>query len=514
MPEYLHPGVYVEEVGSGPRPIEGVSTSTAGFLGATERGPLRPTLVTCYREYVRWFGGEAGPDRHLPYAARGFFENGGQRLYVCRIVNAVATVASAAFGPHFRVQAIGPGNWGRRLYAGIADSSGTVQGPHGARPVGFRLRLAYYAKPPSGDPLDWFSGLANPSVPDVAEDFDDLALDPAAPNYWGKRLEESTLARLVRSPSAPAGASPKRGCRQLRQGGASGAGLRVADFEGHETQRRHEVQGLLALASDRCRDVSLVYAPGVPADVARKVVSHCETLRYRFALVDGPASSPAGFEPRVAIADSSHAAHYTPWLVVADLADGTQTRTVPPGGHVAGVYVRTDLERGVHKAPANQGLRGALAVTEQVTDAEQERLNPRGINVLREFPGRGLLVWGARTLSSEPLWKYVSIRRLFIFIERSIDEGTDWVVFEHNDEPLWTRVISAIRNFLRSVWREGALAGQTEDDAFFVRCDRTTMTQDDILNGRLICEIGVAVVRPAEFIILRFGRRTVEADQA
>jgi len=164
--------------------------------------------------------------------------------------------------------------------------------------------------------------------------------------------------------------------------------------------------------------------------------------------------------------------------------------------------------------PANQGLRGALAVTEQVTDAEQERLNPRGINVLREFPGRGLLVWGARTLSSEPLWKYVSIRRLFIFIERSIDEGTDWVVFEHNDEPLWTRVISAIRNFLRSVWREGALAGQTEDDAFFVRCDRTTMTQDDILNGRLICEIGVAVVRPAEFIILRFGRRTVEADQA
>jgi phage tail sheath protein FI len=514
MPEYLHPGVYIEEVGSGPRPIEGVGTSTAGFLGATERGPLRPTLVTSFTEYARWFGGDAGTGRHLPYAARGFFENGGQRLYVCRVVNAGATVASAAFGPHFRVQAIGPGRWGRQLYARITDSSGTVPGPHGSRPVGFRLRLAYYASPPPGDPLDWLNGIANAPVPDGAEDFDDLVLDPAASNHWGNRLEDSTLARLVRSADAAAGASPRRGCRQLRQGGANGGALRVADFEGHETKQRHEVQGLLALASGRCRDVSLVYAPGVPPEIARGVVSHCEAMRYRFALVDGPGSSSAGLEPRVAMADSSNAALYTPWLVVADLADGTQTRTAPPGGHVAGVYVRTDLERGVHTAPADQAVRGALAPTARITGAEQELLNPRGINVLREFPGRGLLVWGARTLSSDPLWKYVNVRRLSIFIERSIDEGTDWVVFEPNEEPLWTRVVGSIRNFLHSLWRGGALAGRTEDEAFFVRCDRTTMTQDDILNGRLICEIGIAVVRPAEFIVLRFGKRTAEADKA
>jgi len=176
---------------------------------------------------------------------------------------------------------------------------------------------------------------------------------------------------------------------------------------------------------------------------------------------------------------------------------------VPPGGHVLGVYARNDLERGVFKAPANEVLRGVVALEYDVDRAQQEMLNPRGVDVIRSFPGRGIRVWGARTLSSNALWKYVSVRRLFIFLERSIYEGTQWVVFEPNDEALWARVRDTIRLFLRAQWRNGALFGAREEEAFFITCDRTTMTQDDILNGRLVCEIGIAPVRPAEFVILR-----------
>jgi phage tail sheath protein FI len=170
---------------------------------------------------------------------------------------------------------------------------------------------------------------------------------------------------------------------------------------------------------------------------------------------------------------------------------------------VLGVYARTDAERGVFKAPANETLRGLVGLEFDVNDAMQGILNPRGVNVIRQFPGKGILVWGARTMTSDTIWKYVSVRRLLIFLERSIYEGTQWAVFEPNDKQLWANVTAAIRLFLRGQWRVGALIGATEDKAFFVKCDQTTMTQDDIDNGRLVCEVGVAPVRPAEFVIFR-----------
>jgi phage tail sheath protein FI len=179
---------------------------------------------------------------------------------------------------------------------------------------------------------------------------------------------------------------------------------------------------------------------------------------------------------------------------------------------VLGVYARVDAERGVFRAPANATVAGVVDLKSAVTDAEQDVLNPRGVNVIRRFPGRGILVWGARTLSSNALWKYVSVRRLLIFIERSIYEGTQWVIFEPNDEPVWARVRSTIRLFLRAQWRQGALLGATEDEAFFVRCDRTTMSQVDIDDGRLVCEIGIAPVRPAEFVIFRSFQHTAESE--
>jgi len=223
-------------------------------------------------------------------------------------------------------------------------------------------------------------------------------------------------------------------------------------------------------------------------------------------------SDVGALDPRMTVADSPYAAFYFPWLVIRDPQSGAQ-RTVPPGGHVLGVYARTDSERGVFRSPANQAVRGAVALALDIGDAAEAALSPRGVNAIRRFADRGILVWGARTLASDPQWKYVSVRRLFIFLDRSIREGTQWVVFEPNDATLWGRVRGSIENFLMLQWRAGALLGQTPQQAFFVRCDQGTMTQSDIENGRLICEIGVAPVRPAEFVIFRICHATAQAHR-
>jgi phage tail sheath protein FI len=185
------------------------------------------------------------------------------------------------------------------------------------------------------------------------------------------------------------------------------------------------------------------------------------------------------------------------------LSNFTKEVLIPPSGHVAGIYAKTDIERGVHKAPANVVVAGTTGLEFQINKREQDILNPRGVNCLRYFPGRGRRVWGARTCSTNTLWKYINVRRLFIYIEESIEEGTQWVVFEPNNEKLWARVVQTITQFLTTVWRTGALMGLKAEEAFFVKCDRTTMTQDDIDNGRLICIIGIAPTKPAEFVIFR-----------
>jgi phage tail sheath protein FI len=210
----------------------------------------------------------------------------------------------------------------------------------------------------------------------------------------------------------------------------------------------------------------------------------------------------SAFEQLFPERESKYAALYFPWINVFDPLTNNQ-RLIPPGGHVAGVYARSDIERGVHKAPANEVVRGATSLQVQLTEQEQAILNPRGVNVIRSFPGRGIIVYGARTMSTDSVWKYVNVRRLFLFLEESIEEGTRWTVFEPNNERLWSRVIATIASFLTRVWRDGALMGTAPEQAFFVKCDRTTMTQDDIDNGRLIVLIGMAPVKPAEFVILR-----------
>jgi uncharacterized protein len=261
-------------------------------------------------------------------------------------------------------------------------------------------------------------------------------------------------------------------------------------------------------------DISIVAVPGQSnQQIQDALLTHCETLRYRFAVLDAVVGSNiALIQDQKSLYDSKYGAIYYPWVKIPDpFPDNPRIPLqvlIPPSGHMMGIYARSDIERGVYKAPANEVVRNISDLEFKLTKEEQDILNPRNINVLRNFreDNRGLRVWGARTLSSDPDWKYINVRRLFIFIEKSIERGTQWVVFEPNDESLWQRVKRVITAFLTNVWRDGALMGRTAEEAFFVKCDRTTMTQADIDNGRLIVQIGIAPVKPAEFVIFRIGQ--------
>jgi phage tail sheath protein FI len=270
--------------------------------------------------------------------------------------------------------------------------------------------------------------------------------------------------------------------------------------------------------------ISIVAAPGrTGATVQEALINHCEVDRYRFAVLDGPPPPIDALADVLAHRqqyDTKYASIYHPWLLVPEpfptRSDEIPNLPIPPSGHVIGVYARTDVERGVHKAPANEVVRGIRGLNRSLTKGEHDLLNPYpvNVNVIRDFraASRGFRIWGARVITSDPDFKYVPVRRLLIFLEESIDEGLQCAVFEPNAEPLWARVRRSISDFLRVVWRNGALEGVTEEQAFFVRCDRTTMTQTDIDNGRLICLVGVAPVKPAEFVIIRIGLKTAEAE--
>jgi phage tail sheath protein FI len=524
MPEYLHPGVYIEEIERGPRPIEGVATSTAAFLGETERGPTKPRLVTSYNDYKRWFGGVFNPNKYMPYAVSGFFENGGKRVFISRIVAspAQATTATITFGD-LVVNAVGPGGFGNRIFVEIKQSTTKIPDPAQPNanppppvPVGIRVQVAYWSTVPNGfTPFNPITDTKTLPRPALVEDFDDLVFDEASADYFAKRVNDNSALitlGLVANPAQPPSVPINSG--MLANGNDAGTAPSPDDFNGNDPDPSKRT-GLAALLLDDYREVALVYEPGITdKDHLTNLISHCENQRYRFAVIDcAPnAGDPNSVDPRTNIQQTQYAAFYYPWIWISDPQTGARKK-VPPGGHMLGIYARTDIERGVFKAPANEVVRGALDLEYAVDEVTQDGLNPRGVNAIRNFPGSGILLWGARTLSANSLWKYVSVRRLFIFLEHSIYDGTQWVVFEPNDERLWARVIDTITLFLRGQYRAGALMGATEKEAFFVTCDRTTMTQDDILNGRLVCEIGIAPVRPAEFVIFRIFQNTAEPQQ-
>jgi hypothetical protein len=238
------------------------------------------------------------------------------------------------------------------------------------------------------------------------------------------------------------------------------------------------------------------------------MIAHCENMGDRVAILDSPPNlkpqQMAKWRREIAAYDSKYATVYYPWIEIVDM--NGKPFMLPPAGHMAGVYARSDSERGVHKAPANEVVRGALGLEMQVTRGEQDILNPMGVNCIRQFPGRGIRIWGARTLSSDPAWRYINVRRLFNYVEESIREGTQWVVFEPNDQFLWSRVTRDITAFLRTVWRGGALFGATPEQAFYVKCDAELNPPEVRDQGQLIVEIGMAPVKPAEFVIFRISQ--------
>jgi hypothetical protein len=261
-------------------------------------------------------------------------------------------------------------------------------------------------------------------------------------------------------------------------------------------------------------DLMAVYQKGIidlegVQAVQAAMIGHCELMGDRVAILDAPPGLTAQQvgEWRVDKTgyDSKYATLYWPWLKVFDPISG-QGMNVPPSGHIAGIWARNDDTRGVHKAPANEVIRGALALELQITKGEHDQLNPSGINCIRTFPGRGIRVWGARTLSSDPAWRYLNVRRLFNFVEESILEGTQWVVFEPNDLDLWQRVKRTLNSFLLRVWRDGALFGATPQEAFYVKCDSETNPPEVVDAGQLVVEVGIAPVKPAEFVVFRIAQ--------
>ena len=389
---YLSPGVYVEEVDRGHKPIEAVGTNTVGFLGESSKGPVNePILVTNWSQFVKTFGDFQHCSVHLAHAVYGFFNNGGSR---CFVVNCGA--------------------------------------PEGATHEA--------AKKDSKD---------------------------------GKAVATTT----------------KDGGRDsLFIGRDNGPGQR---------------SGLKCL--DEIDEISIIAAPGQTSTAVQDaLLSHCETRKDRFAILDSPESISGGVDRLPRPRDSKYGAYYFPWIQVYDPDKGNIF--VPPSGHVAGIYSRVDEERGVHKAPANEIVRGALGLKYQISRGEQDILNPKGINAIRTMQGGGIRVWGARTLSTDSEWRYINVRRLFIMVESSIERATQWVVFEPNDHRLWKRVQRTITSFLTLLWRNGALMGLTPEQAFYVKCDEETNPPEVIDAGQLIVEIGLAPVKPAEFVIFRIGQ--------
>jgi phage tail sheath protein FI len=300
-------------------------------------------------------------------------------------------------------------------------------------------------------------------------------------------------------------------------GGSDGDRPDAADYEG-EAEPDDSKLGLVAF--EDIEDISIVAAPGSTFDYAHlqadanqvinSLIIHAQRMRYRIAVIDCGNNQPlSAVREMRAKFDSSYAAFYYPWVTILDPVTG-QEAAMPPSGFVAGIYARNDVQRAVYKAPANEVVNLAIGFERLLNQGQQEVLNPEGINCFRYFPGRGYRLWGARTMSSDPEWKYVNLRRYFAFLEHSIDRGTQWAVFEPNGEALWANVRGTVDDFLFDQWQRGAMLGEKAEKAYFVRCDRSTMTQNDLDNGRLVCLIGVAALRPAEFVIFRIGQWTAD----
>ncbi|MFI9291463.1 phage tail sheath subtilisin-like domain-containing protein [Streptomyces gardneri] len=516
MPTYLSPGVYVEEVASGSRPIEGVGTSVAAFVGLSPVGPLNePVLVTNWSQYVAAFG-DFTDGYYLAHSVYGFFNNGGTAAYVVRVGGGDALGATQAIGTAapaepqlvageavglgaFRVAAITAGSEaGGALTVEVQDVEGDTER--------FKLVVKDGEKVVESFDASAKKSARNYVVAQVKQRSKTIVLEEAAA---GAQLVRPDAQAVTLAPPAqvPAPVAARTGgSAALESGqfiGDSADRTGFGGLEAYDEINMVAVPDLMAAYQQGLIDLEQVKA------VQLGLIAHCELMGDRMAILDPPPGLNARdirtWRQETAGYDSRYAALYYPWIKSFDPATG-QTRTVPPSGHMAGVWARNDSERGVHKAPANEIVRGAVDLELQITRGEQDLLNPIGVNCIRAFPGRGIRVWGARTLASDPAWRYLNVRRYFNYLEESILVGTQWVVFEPNDQSLWARIRRNISAFLVNEWRQGALFGQRAEDAFYVKCDAETNPPESVDLGRVVCEIGIAPVKPAEFVVFRLAQ--------
>lgn len=550
MPQYLHPGVYVQEVPSAVRPIQGVSTSTAAFIGVADKGPVpgtilpsgrpaQPVLVTSFTEYTRKFGAFR-QDSFLTYAVQAFFQNGGSSLYVIRVIpppasppsnNATAATAAIGIGPAtLNISAANQGAWGNKIWVMIGPSS------DGDLANNFKLQVMYGAT-------------AGEAQGNVVETYDNVTFN-GSPNLQPGAANPATYARQVVNRASeyiaitgdftarPSPGSPPTVPTQLTNGADGNTGS--VSFIGAPPAPDGNVMvtGTGIFALDKINDVSLIVIPGQGDIVTVNAgIEYCKnqrplqdcffigdmgTLDVNQARTDNGIPSVAtvsdaknfatiGMNGQIDKAAGDYGAIYFPWVFAPDpIGQGRNPRILlPPSAFMAGIYARIDNARGVFKAPAGTeaGVAGALAPYVAVSDTEQDQLNPILVNVIRSVPGSGLVVWGTRTIGSDPSWRYIPVRRMAIFLRASIYNGIQWAVFEPNDEPLWASLRLNIRAFMLTQFRAGAFQGSKPDDAFFVLCDSSTTTQQDIDNGVVNILVGFAPLKPAEFVVLKLSQK-------
>ncbi|WP_217923600.1 phage tail sheath family protein [Miltoncostaea oceani] len=525
MPTYLTPGVYVEEIPAQSKPIEGVGTSVAAFVGLAPGGPLNtPMRISNWTQFAKIFGDPSNPDAgpfmsgaYLAHSVYGFFQNGGGLCWVVR----VGGESSNGSGPP-PAQAALPAAANPTVDAWRAVALPGVDGD---------VAIELSEEPPPPPPEGEGEGDAGGKEPEPSwrlivtaggerEEHEGLTLKRGRTNLATKVNAASKLIRIEETgASLPEGQrAPATGSYSLVSAAVAPTDLSGSDFEGDVARR----QGLGSIAA--IDEVTMVVVPDLQTlsedvqvrDLQGKIIAHCENAGDRMAILDGPADMlPQDIlEWRMDTAgyDSKFATLYYPWIEVMDPLTN-QPILVPPSGHVAGVWARTDGTRGVHKAPANEVVLGANGLAFQVTHEEQGGLNTNGVNCIRAFSGRGIRIWGARTLSSDPEWRYVNVRRLFNYVSESIIEGTQWAVFEPNDHRLWTRLRISSANFLTRVWRDGALFGATPEQAFYVKCDAETNPPEAVEAGQVVIEIGIAPVKPAEFVVFRISQFTAGAAE-
>lgn len=549
MAEYLHPGVYVQEVPSAVKPIQGVSTSTAAFIGIADKGPVpgtllpakrpaQPALVTSFTEYSREFGGFR-TDSFLTYAVQAFFQNGGQQLYVVRVVPpSGSTTAAGTAGTGtgaVAVSAANQGAWGNLVWIQVSASS---DGDPSDSNFKLQVMVGASAAEAKGNVVESYDNVTYEGSPTLLPG----AVNPGAyaRQVVNRRSEYIAITGDFTSNPLPANKTPQ--LVQLAGGGDGDA--TTVNFIGAPAAS-NSVTGTGIFALDKITDVNIIAIPG-QGDVAtvNAGVEYCKnqrSLQDCFFLGDMGSITADGTTTNVPLArrddatptvntiasalafattgvggtlldrsSGDYGAIYFPWIYAPDpIGVGRNPRILlPPSGFMAGIYARIDNSRGVFKAPAGTeaGVAGALAPFVVTSDTEQDQLNPVMVNVVRSVPGSGLVVWGARTFASDASWRYVPVRRMAIFLRVSIYNGIQWAVFEPNDEPLWASLRLNIRSFMLTQFRAGAFQGSKPDDAFFVQCDSSTTTQQDIDNGVVNILVGFAPLKPAEFVVLKLSQ--------